>query len=258
MRVLLVDIGNSRIKWRTASLSGDIEDVLEEGNHALDDEALTRPLWRGLKFEAAVLASVASAPVLAAIEAALAQGRPNLPRTVVHAQVQQCGVKNGYSTPERLGADRWAALIGARALCPDRELVIASYGTATTIDVLESSGQFAGGVILPGFALMREALASGTARLGRVDGTEQLIARDTGDAIASGVMHAQVGALERVVRQLESERAAHPEARNCLLCGGHAGQVLPRLSFAAAIVDNLVLRGLFEIARDTYLPRMQS
>jgi type III pantothenate kinase len=105
-------------------------------------------------------------------------------------------VTNGYADPGQLGADRWAALIGARQIHRGTVLVVNS-GTATTVDVLSSSGFFRGGVILPGIELMKEALAARTAGLPFTRGEFAEQPR-TADAVESGNLLAQVGVVERM------------------------------------------------------------
>jgi type III pantothenate kinase len=152
-----------------------------------------------------------------------------------------CGVNNGYALPTQLGADRWAALIGARAIQPGNVVVVMS-GTATTIDVLDASGTFRGGVILPGLGLMRQALAKGTAGLPLAAGKFDPHPRNTDDAITSGAIHATLGAIERIAAQafgtdLQAEY-------QCLVSGGAAASLSPHLRVQHRVVDNLVLEGL--------------
>src|SRR5690606_31240552 len=97
-------------------------------------------------------------------------------------QREQCGVKNGYKKPAQLGADRWASLIAARAMHDGASLVV-NAGTATTIDLLDNSGRFLGGLILPGLRLMRSALANNTAELPLANATHSAIPTDTDSAI---------------------------------------------------------------------------
>jgi type III pantothenate kinase len=147
-----------------------------------------------------------------------------------------------------LGADRWAALIGARALHHGDCLVVLC-GTATTIDLLTADGHFQGGLILPGLAMMRDALASGTADLPAAPGRFAELPRNTFDAIASGAVQATVGAIERMFRQLDAARDPL-----CLISGGAAGAVPPRLTFAHRAVDSLVLEGLARYATSAARP----
>ncbi len=122
-------------------------------------------------------------------------------------------MRNLYENPERLGADRWAALIGARALHP-HACVVVTAGTATTVDLLSAAGDFLGGLILPGVELMQQALARGTAQLPLADGRFALQPRRTVDAIRSGCLQAQAGAVERMFRQIaDAARRALPARR---------------------------------------------
>ena len=155
------------------------------------------------------------------------------------------GVSNHYDNPEQLGDDRWSALVGARALHAGPCLVVCA-GTATTIDVLDAEGHFQGGLILPGVALMGRALAANTAQLPLAEGRFAGLPRNTMDAIASGCLHAQAGAVERMYEQV----AALPGAV-CLVSGGAAGQFYELLRVPKHRVDNLVLEGLARIGQET-------
>ncbi len=110
------------------------------------------------------------------------------------------GVVNGYDNPAQLGADRWAALIGARGLHAGPALVVMA-GTATTVDCLDAQGVFRGGLILPGLDLMRRSLARNTAGLPEACGGYRVLPTNTDDAIVSGCIAATVGAIERMAKQ---------------------------------------------------------
>ncbi len=150
------------------------------------------------------------------------------------------GVVNGYDNPAQLGADRWAALIGARGLHQGAALVVMA-GTATTIDCLDAAGVFRGGLILPGLALMRLSLARNTAGLPEARGVYRPLPTNTDDAIISGCLAATVGAIECM-----AERACRPTNADfcCLLSGGAAAALAPLLTLPLQRVDNLVLEGL--------------
>jgi type III pantothenate kinase len=152
-------------------------------------------------------------------------------------------VRNGYREHSTLGADRWAALIAARHLVAGAALAVMA-GTAPTIDALTQDGQFLGGLILPGFDLMAESLARGTAGLPRTPGGFALFPQSTADAIASGAIQALCGAVERMQRALAA-RGAEPQI---LLSGGAAETLYAHLGRPARIVPNLVLEGLRVIA----------
>lgn len=163
-------------------------------------------------------------------------GRLRVPLDWLRSSAVAGGVSNGYEKPQQLGADRWAALIGARALHADACVVVVA-GTATTIDVLDAQGRFVGGLILPGLALMRSALARNTAGLPHARGRYSALATNTDDAIVSGALHATLGAIERV-------RGAQEKGLTCLLSGGAAVDLVPQMKRPYRVIDNLVLEGL--------------
>jgi type III pantothenate kinase len=232
MKVLCIDCGNTRLKWGVRQ--GDA--WIERGAAAFSE-------LKALPGEAdrIVACNVAGVPPRLTLEALAA----NCGKTIewVRARAEQCGVTNCYEHPEQLGADRWAALIGARAI-HGGDCVVVMSGTATTIDMLTADGRFQGGVILPGVTMMRDALAAGTADLPPSAGEYRDLPRNTFDAIASGCLDATLGAVERVFRRLP------PGDAFCLLSGGAAGGVSPRLTLPHRVVENLVLEGLAVIAAD--------
>ena len=231
--ILAIDCGNSRLKWGVH----DGARWLAQG--LLDYAEL--PGLAGLlavqpRAARAVAANVAGPRVGEAVAAAVAS--LGLPLLWAKSRSAQHGVSNLYHQPEQLGADRWAALVGARALHQDACLVVCA-GTATTVDVLDADGNFQGGLILPGAELMCRALASGTAQQPLAEGKFAGLPRNTMDAIVSGCLHAQAGAVERMYEQV----AALPGAL-CLVSGGAAGQLFELLRLPKRRVDNLVLEGL--------------
>jgi type III pantothenate kinase len=230
---LLLDVGNTRLKWGLHDEAG------WHGQGAVPLAALDgfgevlagfEPIRRTLG------ANVAGVMVAARLEALLATR--SLTAGWIQSRVEGFGVRNCYREPVRLGADRWAALVGARALHAGPALVVTS-GTATTADVLDADGVFVGGVILPGLDLMRMSLARDTAQLPFAEGRFEATPRHTADAIVSGCLHAQLGAIERMFRLV----AAEPDSI-CLLNGGAAAALAPQLECPVRVVDNLVLEGL--------------
>jgi type III pantothenate kinase len=161
----------------------------------------------------------------------------------VSAQSDQCGVRSGYAQPAQLGADRWAALIGARHLVAGA-CVVANVGTTMTVDALSAESIFLGGFIVAGFDLMREALARNTAQLELQNGRFAFFPDNTGDAIASGAVNALTGAVERMVSYMQATGEGAPVV---LVSGGGAPHLLPHLSGDVRPVDNIVLEGLARI-----------
>ncbi len=161
----------------------------------------------------------------------------------LRGEAECCGVKNRYERPDQLGADRWAALIAARAVHAGASLVV-NAGTATTVDMLASDGSFLGGAILPGVELMRFVLHEHTGRLPIQEGKYRDMPRNTVDAIETGARHAQAGAVERMYRAFRDIDGTPL----CIVSGG-AGRVLAdQLTMPRRYVENLVLEGLARIA----------
>ncbi|ATE58571.1 type III pantothenate kinase [Thauera sinica] len=233
--ILLVDAGNTRVKWRL--VGADAATPRAEGACTHDEiERLGAPLARYAPITRIVGTNVAG-PAVAGHFAALAQAWGVVPEWVTPT-ASCAGVTNRYDDPAQLGADRWAALIGARRLHAGDCLVV-SAGTATTVDLLTADGCFEGGLILPGVELMQRALASGTAQLPLTEGHFAPAPRCTADAIRSGCLQAQAGAVERMFRQI----ADRPDPL-CLLAGGAADAFAPLLGLPLRRVDSLVLPGL--------------
>ncbi|WP_317203725.1 type III pantothenate kinase, partial [Janthinobacterium sp.] len=187
----------------------------------------------------ALLANVAGAALAARLRAALpAQLAPPAVRWFA-SLAQLAGLRNGYRDPAQLGCDRFAAAIGARALAPGQDIIVANCGTATTIDAITADGRFLGGMILPGLGMMGAALARDTAQLPQIaprGTTPPIFADNTEAAIRSGCLAAQAGAIERAI-------AAHG-AVQCIVSGGAAPAIAPALRAPHRAVENIVLIGL--------------
>ena len=234
--ILAIDCGNSRLKWGLR----DGRRWQSTGSVPLADIARLRGKWGRIPPDAeVVVANVAGPAVRLRLEAILA-GRPRL--SWVRPKRRECGVTNGYRRPAQLGADRWAALIGAWSILGGPCLVVAA-GTATTADVLKGDGTFAGGAILPGLELMKQSLARGTAGLSFSEGRFSRPPRSTADAVETGCLLAQAGAIERMF-------AGMGRGAKCVLTGGAAGRIARHLDIPVRIENHLVLEGLVRIARE--------
>lgn len=195
--ILLIDSGNSRLKVGWFDPSDPRRDAIVTAFDNLDTDALRD--WLAVQPRSpqrAVGVNVAGQARGAAIAAALPAG---CPVAWLHAQPRALGLVNGYARPEQLGADRWAAMLGAhmRLPRPHKPFVLACFGTATTIDTVGDDGVFPGGLILPGPAMMRSALNKGTANLPMAEGQVSAYPVDTHQAIATGIAAAQAGAVVR-------------------------------------------------------------
>lgn len=256
-RWLLLDIGNSRLKW--ALLQGAyVRGRRFAAQGALD---LTRPRGRaalGRLFELAgpaagiVVCNVAGSSFerrLRAMARAAGVGALHFVRST-HAAG---GVRNAYAEPWRLGVDRWAALIGARAEYPQRPLCLVAVGTAMTIDLLDERGRHRGGSIIPGPTLMVDSLLERTAGIQRRAGGRRaansavargrvtLFARDTRSAVADGAVNAAAALVTETAR---AARALLGRTPLLIVAGGGADAVARQLRVRHRRQDDLVLRGL--------------
>ncbi len=226
--ILCLDAGNTRLKWGLR----DAHEWREQGalDHA-ETGQLAGMLPDGVtRILACNVAGAGMAKCIKALATALA-----VPLDWFRSSASACGVTNGYDNPAQLGADRWAALIGARGLHAGNALVVMA-GTATTIDVLDAAGVFHGGLILPGLELMRRSLARNTAGLPDAQGLYRELPTNTDDAIVSGALHATLGAIARLAARLDQPA--------CLLSGGASAALAAHLELPLRRIDNLVLEGL--------------
>jgi type III pantothenate kinase len=246
---LLIDIGNTFLKWglfRTRGTGEARENRLESGHVLLEEMAGLGAQFAKFRTPAQiVISNVAGTRVRATMIRVLETWHDAPAPHWLIPQDKQCGVINRYRNPAQLGSDRWAALIGTRELLGAKPALVVVCGTATTIDYLTAAGEFNGGVILPGVGLMLRALHHHTAALPDADGEYVENPLQTVDAIASGCQHAQAGAIERVYRLHE------PKAPGlvCLISGGAARALSPRLTIPFELHENVVLEGLYCISR---------
>ncbi len=243
--ILLLDIGNTRIKW--ARLEGGKLGLGGSATHA--DEQLDLALkqaFDGPEPKRVIAANVAGPLVAKAMSDLCQERRWARPEFFISSPVR-CGVKNGYRDPVRLGADRWAAVIGAYRNFGGPVCVVDA-GTAITVDAVDAEGNHLGGLIAPGPQSMKRALADATAALRDLEeGEFTLLARDTRSAVTSGGWHAAAGFLERIL-ELMPERLGK-DARY-LLTGGDAARLDALLPRHFTLAPDLVLQGLAAAAEE--------
>lgn len=250
---LLIDAGNTRIKWALVRgkdwlCDGDLPTGQADGlaRDIAGQAARQRP-GTDLNDIRQIWASNVAGEECARHIRDIAAGISVQPRFIV-AQEMQCGVRNGYSNPSQLGSDRWAALIAAWRLV-QRECLVVNSGTATTIDALNAQGEFVGGLIMPGVELMQHSLVAATGQLKQAHGEYVRFPLNSADALFSGAIQASCGAIERQYNLLGDDSAP------VILSGGAARVLQPRLDqkrFGAPprIVDNLVLQGLLLMVQE--------
>ena len=237
-RRLLLDAGNTRLKWAV------VEDGKwrESGSAPYADlSALSRVLAPDLECH---IASVARAQHENQLGALLEPH--SITPTWLSAEAQFGDVFNAYSNPQQLGVDRWMGLIAARQRSHKATLVV-SVGTAVTVDALSSQGKFLGGLIIPGIAMMQQALQQGTARVTGTSGDWHKFPLSTADAVQSGILAALCGAIRLQHAHLADAAGMQP---HCILAGGDAEQLLPCLGLPVEQVPALVLEGMEYVTRE--------
>src|SRR5690606_11014716 len=149
-----------------------------------------------------------------------------------------------YADPTKLGSDRVATALGARKLYPNKHVIVVDCGTATTLTFLRRDGALLGGAILPGLGLWSEALARRTARLPEVAlrPVKRVVARDTENALRSGMLLGHAGAIRELIR--EGRREVFGRSRVVVI--GTGGQVthFNRHRLFTAVEPGLILHGL--------------
>jgi type III pantothenate kinase len=249
MSTLLVDIGNTRVKWATLrdGRQGRMRAAAHE-NSGLALRALVRSAPR--EVNRVVVVSVVDEALSHVLDTAAHRRFGVMPEYIRSTQ-RAHGVINSYRDTWRLGADRWVSAIGAHALASGRTAVIANVGTALTIDAVSASGRHRGGAIVPGPATMVSSLLTGThgirrrASGGRA-GSRSLFSTDTASALAAGSMFAAAAFIDRACVEAQRELKGRPLL---ILTGGAAPALRRYLKSPARFVPDLVLRGLAEFAK---------
>lgn len=251
MKALLLDVGNTRIKWGIL----DGEEIHRTGHIAhqkVREQGLGELTSKLPSNVDAVLASNVAGQTFATRLSGVIGMHCKCDVHFAKTARQACGVRNGYRQPRRLGVDRWMAMIGAwtelQSAC-----VVVDVGTAVTIDALDDEGQHIGGQILPGVALMCAALAASTSDINSVGGRVpnagaglDIFGDNTAKAVRNGAWNAVVGAVERSITTLRSN-AYDPLV---VLTGGDASRMLTALGSEFLHRPNLVLQGLARMLDD--------
>lgn len=237
---LEIDMGNTRIKWRLRDGSTILVRGAEQTNSEFTSmESILRVYKK--QIHAIWVVSVVGSEIEKKLNLWMAQFLPIKPVFARSCEFDG-GVKNGYESPERLGVDRWLALLAVHRLTKNA-CVIVSCGTAMTVDLLSRTGQHQGGYIVPGMRLMLGAINSG-ARLININ-KEQfpinlLPGRSTADAVFAGLSSMLSGVIENGIKQLSAQ---DNEKIELIFTGGDADKLLP-LYPDAHVVPELVLDGL--------------
>lgn len=234
---LLIDIGNSRLKWASEQ-AGQISST-----HALDyrqDHAYQslEQQWQTLPRPSKIaIACVGAAQQIIALETLANRLWPAIETIIPQSAAQIGSVINAYPNSEKLGVDRWLALLAAHHHYPANSCII-DCGTAITLDFIDSHGQHRGGLISPGLLLMKKALAQNTAALDLNQKTQALgLADNTINAIDSGTLCAAIGLIETAIKRFQP-------VEQVIITGGNAELIGQYLPMSLIVDEALVLKGL--------------
>ena len=249
--ILVVDIGNSRIKW--ACLKGP---SLEAVGDAVYSPSLVDALHVMCKTQSPEIARVMATNVAGRkFESALASVCADywkISPEFVTPDKKAHGISCAYSDPSKLGADRWVALIVAHRLDEGVSAVIDA-GTTVTLDVVDADGQHFGGLIMAGPDLVYSALHKETSGIGKIDLVPdassgiQVLGRNTKMAVANGTMLSIASALDRALLAVSAEIQEEPTV---YITGGNALILSNWLETRTRYRTNLVLEGLAFIVAD--------
>lgn len=237
MRLLLIDVGNSRLKWAHADRAGlgPVQALAHDG----DPARLVAQIPQ-LRVDAVRIANVTGAAHAAALAEAIRQRHGCAP-VFAESAAAHAGLRSAYAEPQRLGVDRWLNLLAARRRSQGGAACIASAGTALTFDAVDAGGQHLGGIIAPGLMTAQQAVLGATrfAAAGPDAAYDAGLGRDTEACVRQGALHACAGLVDRLARR-------YPQAL-LLLTGGDAGLLQPHLECADwQLAPDLVLEGLLD------------
>jgi type III pantothenate kinase len=253
MTFLALDIGNTRLKWALYDTPQPGATLLAFGAEFLENiDKLADGAWQTLAAPTQMLGCVVAGDAIKRRVQEQMELWDVSPQWVVPSEAE-AGVTNGYDYPTRLGADRWVAMIGAhhRMLSQGaaRPMVVVMVGTAVTVEAIDATGKFLGGLILPGHGIMLRALESGTAGLHVPTGEVCEFPTNTSDALTSGGTYAIAGAVERMVQHVRTHCGAEPA---CYMTGGAGWKMAPSMSVPFELVESLIFDGLLVIAQSRF------
>ena len=249
IRALLIDIGNTNLKW--AWLSDNRRSPTRSISYRdRSMPALAQALWCDEPPPDRVLvASVAGAQSADALGTWVRDAWKVQPNFIASPD-SALGVTNAYRDPAQLGVDRWLTLIAVfdKKLAP---ACIVDCGTAITLDVIDRAGQHLGGLILPGFEMMRDALLQRThiPRQQNEYAVTDIFGRDTASAVAAGSVHAVAALIEKVLQETNRRIGEQPAL---VLTGSDANRLQAVLSEPGTLLPDLVMSGLALLAREKF------
>ncbi|MCI0750177.1 MAG: type III pantothenate kinase [Nevskiales bacterium] len=240
--ILLLDIGNTRLKWARSD-GRTLRDPGVAVHNGVPAAILREHVWPDVK--TVWVSCVCRTVDLSALTRDLRQLTGCTPQ-VAQTKAEQDGLRIAYAEPQRLGVDRWLAMLACWARWR-KAFCVVSAGTALTFDRVDRTGHHRGGLIAPGLTSMQHNLLSlinGRAQTTPVRAYDNRLASDTEGAIRQGAFFSAQGVIEHA---LGTEGSDPDEIR--VITGGDAPSLLPRLGPGWDWRPQLVLEGLLALAR---------
>jgi type III pantothenate kinase len=241
---LLVDVGNTRIKWATLSRGQLVRRGSAVHRDSLD--AAVAALAAEVAASTRVVAANVAGDRVAERLRALVAARPGASLTFVAPSAERFGVRCAYADPRRLGVDRWVAVLAAYHAARGAACTI-SAGTAVTFDAVDARGEHLGGLIFPGAPLLAAALDRNTSDIGSTAAASgaarglELLGRNTDAAVGNAAWLALSAALDRAVATVERALGMRPVV---YLSGGDADALRRWLETSVELRADVVLEGL--------------
>lgn len=250
---LVIDIGNSRIKWaliknKEFSFQGALS------HQAKDSTVLLNKIWSSLPPVKKIIVANVGGEKWAKTIKAYVNRRCGKTVKFVKPQLKFGSIKNAYATPLLLGSDRWAQVIAASQFYP-KAFCVLGCGTSITIDIVDKNGYLIGGCIAPGLNLMCESLVNRAAKLNRLKKdffqpqkkySIFLEAKTTRSNLIQGALMMSASFLKSSINLLQSKEGP---AMHFLITGGDAEFLLPHLPACVEHHPHLSLQGINTLSR---------
>jgi len=245
--LVLVDVGNTNTVfgiYRGDTLVRDFRLTTNPERTADEHSALLLPLFQRAGLDPADAEAVVVSSVVPPLHPTLERLAASLfhqPPLFIEPGVKT-GLQIRYDNPSEVGADRIVNSVAARELY-GAPVIVVDFGTATTFDVVNAAGEYAGGIIAPGIGISAEALFAKASRLRRVDVKKpaQLVGRDTAGAMQSGFYYGYIGLVDGILERLVAEI---PEIKNIVATGGQAPLIASGSKYIREVNDLITLIGL--------------
>lgn len=245
MTSLLIDIGNTHLKWGLDTKQGFKFGGQCDAQPDLIESLFARE-WHQLKPETLLVSCVGNEATWQNIFDS-AKSIWDIQGELLVSPGQGCGVTNAYEKPERLGSDRWAAMVAAFAKM-EGPVCMVSCGTAVTLDVINGDGMHLGGLILPGYGLMLSCLQKGT-RLKFNASPAAFDRNELGQTTESCIKQGTSLAISSMVNDIFKKLKTDNDEIQLMLTGGDAVLLQAQIEHDSIIDPHLVLQGLAIMAR---------